>query len=328
MKIKKILWILFLIFLLLLGILCEKSLFLTVALVLIILEAFSLLYGRFALKRLSVDLKFPGIAGKEKETKGKLIIKLKYLLPLSEIKANCKIKNKFTGEEKAVTISTFMGMKKTEKIPLGLSREYCGCINIAVENIEIVDLWGIFSNRKILGNICKIFILPETTNIKIEESSGTTAIDSWKFVESNSASSGEMYDIREYVKGDNIKNIHWKLTGKYETPMVKKMSKETEDLVMILFNNVDEQESYEAWDKLGQRLFSLSKSLIEKNISHSVSWCSKGKWITYKITDQKDLTGNLLKVLDVDSNKDYFVHFEKKLQEQKLYYENVIVVSN
>lgn len=39
MKIKKILWILFLIFLLLLGILCEKSLFLTVALVLIILEA-------------------------------------------------------------------------------------------------------------------------------------------------------------------------------------------------------------------------------------------------------------------------------------------------
>ena len=63
---------------------------------------------------------------------------------------------------------------------------------------------------------------------------------------------------------DNIKNIHWKLTGKYETPMVKKMSKETEDLVMILFNNVDEQESYEAWDKLGQRLFSLSKSLIEK----------------------------------------------------------------
>ena len=173
-----------------------------------------------------------------------------------------------------------------------------------------------------------MFILPETTNIKIEESSGTTAIDSWKFVESNSASSGEMYDIREYVKGDNIKNIHWKLTGKYETPMVKKMSKETEDLVMILFNNVDEQESYEAWDKLGQRLFSLSKSLIEKNISHSVSWCSKGKWITYKITEQKDLTGNLLKVLDVDSNKDYFVDFEKKLQEQKLYYENVIVVSN
>ena len=76
----------------LLGILCEKSLFLTIALVLIILEVFSLLYGRFALKRLSVDLKFPGIAGKEKETKGKLIIKLKYLLPLSEIKANCKIK--------------------------------------------------------------------------------------------------------------------------------------------------------------------------------------------------------------------------------------------
>ena len=60
----------------------------------------------------------------------------------------------------------------------------------------------------------------------------------------------------------------------------------------------------------------------------SVSWCSKGKWITYKITEQKDLTGNLLKVLDVDSNKDYFVDFEKKLQEQKLYYENVIVVSN
>ena len=67
MKIKKILWILFLIFLLLLGILCEKSLFLTVALVLIILEAFSLLYGRFALKRLSVDLKFPGMKKKQKE---------------------------------------------------------------------------------------------------------------------------------------------------------------------------------------------------------------------------------------------------------------------
>ena len=55
---------------------------------------------------------------------------------------------------------------------------------------------------------------------------------------------------------------------------------------------------------------------------------AKEKWITYKITEQKDLTGNLLKVLDVDSNKDYFVDFEKKLQEQKLYYENVIVVSN
>lgn len=328
MKIKKILWILFLIFLLLLGILCEKTLFLTIALALIILKVISLSYGRFALRKISIDLKFPGIAGKEKETKGKLIIKLKYLLPLNEIKVNCKIKNKFTGEEKNVTISIFMGMKKTEKIPLELSREYCGCINIDVENIEVVDLWGIFLNRKTLGNVYKIFILPETTNIKIEESSGNTDMDSWKFVESNSASSGEMYDIRDYVKGDNIKNIHWKLTGKYETPMVKKMAKETEDLVMIIFNNVDEQESYEAWDKLGEKLFSISKSLIEKNISHSVSWWSKGKWITYKITEQKDLTGNLLKVLDADSNKDYFVDFEKKLQEQKLYYENVIVVSN
>ena len=93
-------------------------------------------------------------------------------MPLSEIKANCKIKNKFTGEEKAVTISTFMGMKKTEKIPLGLSREYCGCINIAVENIEIVDLWGIFSNRRILGNICKIVYFARDNKYKIKESSG------------------------------------------------------------------------------------------------------------------------------------------------------------
>ena len=45
---------------------------------------------------------------------------------------------------------------------------------------------------------------------------------------------GETYDIRSYMPGDNIRQIHWKLTGKLDDVMIREKSYPVDDTVLLL----------------------------------------------------------------------------------------------
>ena len=81
--------------------------------------------------------------------------------------------------------------------------------------------------------------------------------------------------------------------------MVKKMAKEAEDSIILIFDNRFENSKYEMADALAEMFISLSRNLFNENIPHTIGWWQedKEKYISYNIRSEQDLVSRLPKVL-------------------------------
>ncbi|WP_303136515.1 DUF58 domain-containing protein [uncultured Eubacterium sp.] len=279
----------------------RQKLFLIIPIIMILTGILTFAYAKLATTNLNAELKFTNVVDKGKNVTGKIIVNNKYPVPLNEMVLNFEIKNILTGETKKVKENLFLGITKKSEMPLELESKYCGCIKVELKNIEIFDIWGIASIKKNFNESQQIYVMPYTItqDIELGNSNAKEASDTWQFMENVAGVSGEVFDIKEYQIGDNIKNIHWKLTGKYENPMVKKMAKEAEDSIILIFDNRFENSKYEMADALAEMFISLSRNLLNENIPHTIGWWQedKEKYISYNIRSEQDLVSRLPKVL-------------------------------
>lgn len=80
----------------------------------------------------------------------------------------------------------------------------------------------------------------------------------------------EIFDIREYREGDNLKHIHWKLSWKLEQPMVKEFSlplHSSLEIALELGKVPPEQ-----LDLQLDLCFSLARVLLEGGLSFRLTW--------------------------------------------------------
>lgn len=82
------------------------------------------------------------------------------------------------------------------------------------------------------------------------------------------------YEIREYIPGDELKNIHWKLTAKQNRLMVRerlKSGKQKINVLLPLTNGKQEN------DELMDALYYLGQLFLEKEYPVQLYWAGTGK---------------------------------------------------
>lgn len=89
----------------------------------------------------------------------------------------------------------------------------------------------------------------------------------YKHVKGNDIS--EILQIKEYMKGDSIKNIHWKMSAKMGKTMVKELDTPNDNSVMIFFDYAP-KEDRETNQKLIEALASVSHELIRLSTGHTI----------------------------------------------------------
>ncbi len=129
-------------------------------------------------------------------------------------------------------IGIFLRPMQSKTITVKYKAKYRGVAKIGVENVVLKDYMGFFKipllkdDRK-KQSTGEIVVTPKLINIKpsskILRNSNNVKEDTENPSESLLVWSGEPgYEFREYVPGDPLQKIHWKLSAKYETLMVRK----------------------------------------------------------------------------------------------------------
>lgn len=129
-------------------------------------------------------------------------------------------------------ICIFLRPMQSKTITVKYKAKYRGVAKIGVENVVLKDYMGFFKipllkeDRK-KQSTGEIVVTPKLINIKpsskILRNSNNVKEDTENPSESLLVWSGEPgYEFREYVPGDPLQKIHWKLSAKYETLMVRK----------------------------------------------------------------------------------------------------------
>jgi len=259
----------------------------TVLVASIVIPALSGIVLFFASKTLHCQLTLPDSCIKGEEICGKFTVKRNLLAFLCKISCTLVCENRFTGETDILAFESI----PCKEVSFTIQAAHCGVLQLRIENIVITDPFGLFYARKLLRNFAatsfkinssenfsteKFIIIPPVgfaLNIPI---TNTTSLDSDEYSTSKAGMDvSETFAIREYIPGDPIRSIHWKLSEKLNKTMVREFGLPVGNSVLLVWDTAPKMDiSPAGWDATAELFFSASLTLLNNNIRTTVSWQS------------------------------------------------------
>ena len=205
----------------------------------------------------------------------------------SEILFTARLRNLLTGEERSESLSLTDG--KRAELSLGDS---CGKYILEGNSLRSADLLGLgaFTIRTETFRAAAVR-LPKTAKTEYEGfGTGMLDLDGSVYDEYRAGfDQSEVFEIRAYRAGDKTAQIHWKLSQKTDTLMLRQGSLPVKNALLLILEapqgkgkQGSQAEDFPARaQRAAARLFSLSESLAEKGVQHHIG---------YLASDAKNLT--------------------------------------
>lgn len=273
MVIKRVIWLLGMFFLAICHIFTERTVFVALLAAAIILPLCSLLLLRIAAHNADVEISLPERASKNEWICAQIHLKGRKLMSALRAHILLRATNLLTAE-----ITTFKASFTGSEAEISLQSPHCGKLSAEAESIVLCDPLGLFRCKKRLSVCANMLIRPNTFQPVIElQSANAPDADGNEY---SSILAGEdpseLFGIRDYREGDPLRNIHWKLSEKYDHTVVKEMSLPTKnDILLILDNCPTDVFSPKAVDNACDALVSLSQVLADSYIPHQITWFNR-----------------------------------------------------
>ena len=217
-------------------------------------------------------------------------------LPVPACRIDVTCRNVLTKEECEIPLMYACGPNGSKSSSFSIVSEHCGMEEIKVREAFITDPAGLFRREQKLDSSAAIYVMPEVKEIEIpSEFFDAYDMESYSYSQHlKGTDTGEVFGVREYADGDSPKQIHWKLSAKMDDLMVKIPSYPIENkLVVLLDNSIPEGTELGPGRRndLMEMFFSVSLSLLKKNITHSLGWCDHrtGSFILKRIENENDM---------------------------------------
>nr|WP_296156052.1 DUF58 domain-containing protein [uncultured Blautia sp.] len=178
---------------------------------------------------------FPENGEKNQNINGSIIIKNSSHFPVFRGRCQLNWKNTLTGEEGKEKLSFAAAAGKTTKIPVSVCTEYSGVCQLSVDELEYTDPFVLFRRRENKHTEAKITVFPTIYDIP-EKMLDNESFNMESFLYSSERSGedyGETYQVREYRAGDNMKQVHWKLSARLGEMTVREPGYPVSHAVMV-----------------------------------------------------------------------------------------------
>lgn len=110
-----------------------------------------------------------------------------------------------------------------------------GTHNITLDSIEYYDFLKLIKVKKIISKSVSVSVCPRHLDLDIPVSAELTTHENSNISGvSVSLNNGDTMGVREYVIGDNLKNIHWKLSAKYDDIVMRSFVENVFDKAYVL----------------------------------------------------------------------------------------------
>ena len=178
--------------------------------------------------------------------------------------------NGFTEELSTQVIPLFI---KKEPVSLSwqLAETHSGIIRLSCSYVREFDSFGLFSRKRTCAAQAEITLRPQTFPVSVCLNQAAEVLLDSEIYSTQKAGNdpGETFRIREYVPGDPIRQIHWKLSEKTGTLMVREFGLPAENQLLLVFLS-DKSLSPEQLDAMLDTLVSVSSELLRQELPHTL----------------------------------------------------------
>ena len=156
------------------------------------------------------------------------------------IKIKFKTYNAFIERRKSIIFKYGGRIKRPVKLSCHSLSSNCGCLKISAGGGKIYDFCGIFFLPVRLKFHSEVIIKPIPEKPSVMPDIGSAVILGYKPKPGGGFS--DFYELRQYREGDSLKNVHWKLSSKYDDLIVKEPSEAICKRLIVKIEMTDEPE--------------------------------------------------------------------------------------
>lgn len=247
--------------------------------------------------------RFPAMAESRKPFTGTLILKNHSRLWSTRCRVRAQMQNHFSGPS-AVHLSgngsffskglhinyppAELAPLEEQRLEAKLESQYAGTLEYRLHSLVLYDMLGIFCRTVRLHEQRTIGILPPFELMPLEITRRTREFpadaDTYS-TEKQGDDPSEIYQVREYRPLDSIHSIHWKLSAKEETLMVKEHGFPLGCVVLLWIRLPYEDTGSASFHRLLEQAASLSITLLEEKCIHMAAWFEEksGRVIKWRV---------------------------------------------
>ena len=221
------------------------------------------------------------------------------VFPVARVTFEIRIENQMTGSVKVKKISGTAGGKATAQANLDLVNSSSGTVFFKLTGIRIYDTFGLFAFRRqdIPGQSAVIWPRMREVTVRMQRPVETMGDGTRYAPEKPGQDVSEVFAIREYAAGDEIRKIHWKLSSKLDTLLVRDFSLPLNYSVTLLLELKKTKEAL--IDTAVEVYLSLSSALLESGLHHNLAWfdAGEGEFHVRELNQFEDLEASAAQVL-------------------------------
>jgi len=222
-------------------------------------------------------------------------------LPVSDAVLKVEVSNCLDEESEEYEINLRAPAKGKVRIPFTYASTYCGVVRAEFGELHVYDYLRLFRRKKKVHKVTECVIMPKLHEMQlvITEACRNFDSDSEEFDKNKPGDDpSEIFQIREYRQGDKMSRVHWKMTARLDTMMIKELSRPVSNSVGIYldlrFRDIDEAQA------VFELCYSLSMSMLAQECQHRIYWCKGADPISFEeliIRNPEDIIEGMSKLL-------------------------------
>lgn len=183
------------------------------------------------------------------------------------------VSSELFGERTTHSINIPINPFMESRVDYPVKSSHCGVISVSIDSVCIFDIFNLFRFNKNINVTREIPVFPNESilddTFTMDFSQGYNNMDE-STIKGNDTS--EVSEIREYIPGDKLQNIHWKLSAKKDILMVKERMNLTSTQLLFYIELADLKN--EVLDTILDYAYGIGTYLCSENIPFTFLWYS------------------------------------------------------
>ena len=274
---------------------------LALAALLVLIPLCTLPVNLYLRKQLAASLEAAVSLRKGDEGSIALVFQNPTIFPVLRIRCQVAVTNQLNRELHRETVMSYVLPKKKKKQTLRVSSDYCGRIRVTAERVMLYDCFGLIGIPYPCKAVTHMTVQPDTFETAVILIPNPTSTDDSELYSQDRPGTDltETYQIREYVPGDNLRQIHWKLSNKFEKLIVRDPGLPITRNVLVFWERTGESGDPDVIDAQAEVVISLCRSLMDSGIQFTIGWNDTDRklCILHEIRDMDELVGIIPRLL-------------------------------
>lgn len=244
-------------------------------------------------------------------------------------------KNRFTGSTVDMPVTLCPGQHDTERFDVPLDTSRVGLVSIALKEATLIDAIGTDRSKLFCAFEGSYAVYPSIPQVDAyfgrlaQTDSSNATYDQDK----KGRDESEVFDLRDFRRGDAMRTVHWKLSARFEDLVVREASRPVDSRTILIFGGIvptDESEETKAELNSAASLFvGISQSLLRQGMAHTVLRKINGAVDTRPVENEGDFNTMIDEFIAIPLASDAVFDVEEEKQIGAMpQYSKIIVVTN